>query len=302
MPDPRFDPRKDNNELMSTLLSYLKAMVVPEELAERIDAAAPQLNSAGVDPWGLDPEALKSVSGFAKWLYESYFRTEVSGLNSVPAKRLMVISNHGCQIPLDGLFVKMAMLKSANPPRICRSMMDHWVPTLPFVSELFTACGEVLGSPDNCLGLLKQDNCVLIFPEGTRGAGKTIFERYQLQRFGTGFVRIAIETKTPILPVAVIGTEEIYPSLFNFKLLAKAMRFPYFPITPFFPHFGLLGALPLPTKVTLRFGAPIYFDEPGDLSETRANELAEIVRSSIQEQINIGLQLRDDRIFSQAAL
>jgi 1-acyl-sn-glycerol-3-phosphate acyltransferase len=288
--------------LLKILKSKLKALVIPSEIAEKIDKATPKLNSAGIDPWGLDPETLKSAVTVGKLLYSGYFRTEVTGLTSVPTGRLMVISNHGCQIPLDGLFITLAMLLETENPRICRGMVDHWVPSLPFVSELFTACGEIVGAPDNCIDMLNEENCVLVFPEGTRGSGKTIFEKYQLKSFGTGFIRIALETNSPILPVAVIGTEEIFPSLINLKFLAKILKIPYFPVTPFFPHFGPLGAIPLPTKVTLRFGEPIIFTDPPDISESRAAELAEFVRTKIQEEINIGLKLRGTDIFTAAAL
>ncbi|MEZ4741894.1 MAG: lysophospholipid acyltransferase family protein [Bdellovibrionota bacterium] len=291
-----------NLQILNDLRNQLKNLVVPDEIRKKINIASPVLNSAGVDPWGLDPETLEAAAAIARWIYQYYFRVEVTGLKNLPQGRLMVIANHGCQIPLDALFVSYAMLLDAEPPKICRAMVDHWVPGLPFISELFTRCGEVVGAPHNCSDLLKNDNCVLIFPEGTKGSGKTIFSRYQLQNFGTGFMRIALETKAPILPVAVVGTEEIYPSLMNLKPIAKLLKFPYFPVTPFFPHFGLAGAIPLPCKVTLRFAKPIHFDESPDISEDKIHRLVSKVQLAIQNELNRGVKIRGNHIFTKAAI
>jgi 1-acyl-sn-glycerol-3-phosphate acyltransferase len=156
----------------------------------------------------------------------------------------------------------------------------------------------MVGDQKNCRELLTRDYCVLVFPEGVRGSGKTIFERYQLQRMGTGFVRMALETKAPIVPVAVIGCEEAFPAILNFKPLAKLLRAPYFPVTPFFPWLGLLGMIPLPVKVILRFGEPITFDQSPEITETEAEALVEQVREKLQAEINEGVRQRGDKLFT----
>ena len=86
----------------------------------------------------------------------------------------------------------------------------------------------------------------MVFPEGIGGSGKTWWKRYQLQRFGTGFVRIALQTQSPIVPVAIVGCEETYPSLFTVDWLARLFRVPYMPITPFWPLLGFAGGPPPP--------------------------------------------------------
>ena len=103
-----------------------------------------------------------------------------------------------------------ALLLEGQPPRPLRSMVERWVPSLPHVSTLFARLGQVLGTPENCRYLLENEEVVLVFPEGARGISKTIDKAYQLQEFGHGFMRLAMENKTPIVPVGVVGAEEQY--------------------------------------------------------------------------------------------
>jgi 1-acyl-sn-glycerol-3-phosphate acyltransferase len=195
----------------------------------------------------------------------------------------------------------LALFMDGEPPRVARAMVERWVPTVPFVSSLFTRIGAMVGDPNNCRELLEHDQSVLVFPEGVRGSGKLFKDRYQLQRFGTGFMRLALETKTPIVPVAVIGTEETYPSVYNFEALAKAIGAPYFPVTPFFPLLGPLGLIPLPSKVTVRFGEPLFFEGDGNEEEDKIREKVQRVKESLQSEINEGLRARGEHIFTGAA-
>jgi 1-acyl-sn-glycerol-3-phosphate acyltransferase len=195
----------------------------------------------------------------------------------------------------------LALFMDGEPPRIARAMVERWVPTVPFVSTLFTRIGAMVGDPMNCRELLDHDQSVLVFPEGVRGSGKLFKDRYQLQRFGTGFMRLALETKSPIVPVAIIGTEETYPSVYNFEVLAKILGAPYFPITPFFPLLGPLGLIPLPSKVTVRFGEPLSFEGDPKEDEEKIREKVQRVKETLQSEINEGLRIRGEHIFTGAA-
>ncbi|HTL11331.1 MAG TPA: 1-acyl-sn-glycerol-3-phosphate acyltransferase, partial [Bdellovibrionota bacterium] len=180
-------------------------------------------------------------------------------------------------------------------------MIERWAPSLPFINTLFTRIGQVVGDPQNARDLLNNDEAVMVFPEGTRGSGKLFPKRYQLQRFGTGFVRLALETKTPIVPAAVIGCEEMYPGIYNIKPLAKLFGMPYAPVTPFFPLLGPLGAIPLPTKVTIRFGEPIRFEGDPDAPDPEIQRMVNHVKDALKAEIDLGLRLRGSAIFSKAA-
>src|SRR5213079_3096321 len=110
--------------------------------------------------------------------------------------------------PVDGALIGAALFMDVEPPRFMRAMVEKWTQTLPFVSLLFARCGQVVGVPENAKHLLTNEEALLVFPEGMRGISKPFSKRYQLEEFGLGFMRLAIETRTPIVPVAVIGAEE----------------------------------------------------------------------------------------------
>src|SRR5690606_24019846 len=147
----------------------------------------------------------------------------------------LIVPNHSGQLPLDGLVIAVACLLKLDPPRLVRAMAERWFPTLPWVNVAFSRSGVVVGDPINCRNLLEADNAILVFPEGARGSGKTWGRRYQLERFGRGFVRLALQTNTPIVPVGVVGAEESIISVANARPLAKLLGFPYLPIHPLLP-------------------------------------------------------------------
>lgn len=297
--------------LMETDWDELKTLVkrwesfewveVPPDLEDRLNRLQLELNSAGFDRWGLHPETLRKFAPILYFLYRKYFRVETAGISNIPQGRALFIGNHGGQIPIDAMMAGLALFMDGEPPRVARAMVERWVPAVPFVSSLFTRIGAMVGDPNNCRELLEHDQSVLVFPEGVRGSGKLFKDRYQLQRFGTGFMRLALETKTPIVPVAVIGTEETYPSVYNFEALAKAIGAPYFPVTPFFPLLGPLGLIPLPSKVTVRFGEPLFFEGDGNEEEDKIREKVQRVKESLQSEINEGLRARGEHIFTGAA-
>jgi 1-acyl-sn-glycerol-3-phosphate acyltransferase len=177
-----------------------------------------------------------------------------------------------------------------------RSLHLHWFSTLPFVAPALAAVGQVPGVPENAVRLLEEDELVCVFPEGLKGVGKLYKDRYQLARFGRGgFVQAALRAQAQIVPVAVIGAEEIYPMLGNADAVAKSLGMPYFPLTPFFPWLGLLGTIPLPTRWNITFCEPLPTDEYGpEAADDPLTVLmfTEQVRSTIQQTIDAGLAER----------
>lgn len=270
--------------------------ISPEE-REKILKNVPKLNSAGYDDWGFNPEVALQALAVSRPLYDKYFRVEAKGLENVPKGRVLLIANHSGQIPFDGMFIGTAMALYADPPRIVRGMVERWFPSLPWISTLFYRAGQTVGDPANCRRLLEQEQAVMVFPEGVRGSGKTIWKRYQLQRFGTGFVRLALETNTPIVPIAVVGAEETYPSIYDAKPLAKLLGAPYAPVTPFFPLLGPVGMLPLPCKVRLYFGEPLHFKGDSDAPDPEVQDKVNTVTKSIEGLIARGLKERGAKYF-----
>jgi 1-acyl-sn-glycerol-3-phosphate acyltransferase len=276
---------------MSRLLDRLDSLLDPELRA--IEGRLPnELNEFGYDPWGLHPKTAIRTLAVTRWLYRKYFRTTAYGLENLPAGRALLIANHGGQVPMDGLIVGTGATLEADPPRIVRAMVERWVPTLPFVSTLFTRCGQVVGNREDCRKLLENDEMVLVFPEGVRGSGKTIWKRYELQRFGLGFMRLALETNTPIVPVGIVGSEESIPSVYDMKTLARVLGAPYLPIPATLPLLGPLAYLPMPTKFILHFGEPMHFDGDPDASDAEVSDKVEQVKVALAALIELGRQKR----------
>lgn len=268
--------------------------VTGEDIDARVRGITVHANSVGFDPFGFDPEFCRYVLAVASLLHRKYFRTDVHGIDGIPQGRALFIANHSGQIPLDGVVIGSALMLDATPPRFPRSMVEKWTAELPFVSTIFPRCGQVVGSPDNARRLLQQDEALIVFPEGARGISKTFDQRYQLQDFGLGFMRLALETKTPIVPVAVIGGEEQYPSIADVKPLARLFGMPAFPLIPQL-FFGMLA--PLPTKYRLYFGETLNFEGDHDDDDAIVEEKVWTVRSAIESMLARGLAERKSVFF-----
>jgi 1-acyl-sn-glycerol-3-phosphate acyltransferase len=265
------------------------------DFEERVERVRARYDKMGGDPFGLDPDFTKYVAVFASVMHRLYFRTIVQGWENVPTGRALLISNHSGQIPIDGVIIAMSMFMDADPPRIIRAMVEKWAQTLPFVSMMFNRTGQVVGVPENCERLLQQEELILAFPEGTRGISKPFTRRYQLEEFGLGFMRLAIQTRSPIVPVAVIGAEEQFINVGNLDWLAKAIGVPVLPVVPqlFIPG----GQLPLPTRYHVYFGEPMRFDGDPDDDDSIIEEKVWVVRQTIQSMINRGLKERKSLFF-----
>ncbi|MFN0062137.1 MAG: lysophospholipid acyltransferase family protein [Myxococcaceae bacterium] len=272
-------------ELKDRLRRWTRSLA-GEEGWSRLAALPRPKSEFGVDPFGLDLDWALSAAAPLIWLYRHYFRVEVHDIAQVPAGRVLLVGNHGGQLPLDGAMIAVSMLLEADPPRIVRSMVEKWVPSLPYVSTFMSRAGQIVGTPENCRRLLQSGESILIFPEGIRGMSKLWSQRYQLQDFGLGFMRLALETDTPIVPVAVIGSEEQAPAFANLRPLAKLIGFPAFPLTPW----GL--PLPLPTKYRLHFGKPMRFSGNADDEDGELDKKVGEVKSALAALIAQGLEAR----------
>jgi 1-acyl-sn-glycerol-3-phosphate acyltransferase len=268
----------------------LSSVVLVPEVVEAIDRVAAKNQEH--DPWGFSPDQSKLYFSLAYRIYK-YFRPALYGVENIPSGRVLLIPNHSGQLPFDGLVIAVASLLSAEPPRLVRPMVERWVPSLPFINIAFSRSGVTLGDPINARNLLEAENALLVFPEGAKGSGKTFWKRYQLERFGRGFVRLALQTETPIVPVAVIGAEESIVSVHNVEWLAKAIGMPYVPVPALLPILGPLAMLPLPTRFHVHFGEPMRFSGPFDDEDEAIDRKVQLVMQRVQSMINDGLEQRD---------
>lgn len=269
-------------------------MILQYQINEQVSFIQRRLRGEySTDPFGMDREIIEIARPFLSFMYSTWWRVTATGLEHVPASgRALLVANHSGVLPWDGAMIATAVFNEhpAQNERIVRSLHLHWFSTLPIIAPTLAALGQVPGIPENATRLLEQDELVCVFPEGLKGVGKLFKDRYKLARFGRGgFVQAALRTRSPIIPVAVVGAEEIYPMLENAEGIAKLLGFPYFPLTPFFPWFGLLGVIPLPTRWSITFCPPIATEEyDADAADDPITVLAlsEQVRETIQEVIN----------------
>jgi 1-acyl-sn-glycerol-3-phosphate acyltransferase len=267
------------------------AAVLPADARRALERAARRMGGDyREDEWGFDEEFVELVLPFLDFLYDHWWRVRTLGAPHVPGHgRALLVANHAGILPWDATMMSMGLLREHPLPRYPRFLVLDWAFDLPWVSVAIRKVGGVAASPFNALRLLEQDQLVAVFPEGVKGTGKPYRERYRLQRFGRGgFVELALRTGAPIVPVAVVGSEEIYPKLGDAPPLAKAIGAPFFPLTPTFPWLGPLGAVPLPSRWLIEFCEPIDTAHHGpEAADDRALvlELSEQVRETIQAKL-----------------
>lgn len=262
---------------------WLKRLVLSDALDKQLDRIEKPVGTMGYDPWGFNVDTNKVAIAAFSAVYHKYFRVEARGIDRIPTDGpVLIVANHSGQLPIDGMLIAYALATRNHSPRVPRAMIERFFPTVPYLGNLLNEMGGVLGDPVNCAKMLSRNEAVIVFPEGVRGSGKLYRDRYQLQRFGNGFMHLAMKYNAPIIPVGVVGCEETIPAIANIKPLARMLGVPYVPI-----------ALPVifPAKVILNFGEPLQF-RGGDLSEEEITARVESVKTSISQLIDKGLSER----------
>ncbi len=275
------------------------AAELPARLRARFEGAARRLRGEyAEDPWGFDEQFAEAVRPLFEFLFDGYWRVDATGVENVPAAgRALLVANHaGSLFPFDASMAAVAIREQHPAHRWTRFMVLDWAFVLPYLSAFMRRVGGVPAKPENATSLLERDQLVIAFPEGVKGTGKPFSQRYRLQRFGRGgFIEVALRTRSPIVPVAIVGSEEIYPKLAESGPLARLIGAPFVPITPTFPLLGPLGLVPLPSKWRMEFGEPIDLSGhgPEDAEDRRlVFELSERVRETVQEMLYENLVAR----------
>ena len=244
-----------------------------------------------VDDFGFDRELTEAaLAPVARFLHERWWRIGWAGIDHVPSMgAALLVSNHAGTLPWDAIMLKFGFLDRHPAHRHVRLLAADLAFRLPFIGELARKSGNTLATAEDAHRLLAGGEVLGVFPEGFKGVGKPFSQRYKLQRFGRGgFIEVALRARCPIVPVAIVGSEEIMPMLYNAKTLARVFGFPYFPVTPTFPWLGPLGLIPIPTKWTVEFGEPIAtdgFPEDAWQDPLTVFELTDRVRDEIQQTL-----------------
>jgi 1-acyl-sn-glycerol-3-phosphate acyltransferase len=251
-----------------------------------------------VDEFGFDPELTQEVlAPLARFFHERWWRAEWLGMENVPSSGgALLVSNHAGVVPWDAVVMKFGVLDRHSAHRHVRLLAADLAFRLPIVAALARKSGNTLACAEDAYRLLAEGQLLGVFPEGYKGVGKLWRDRYKLQRFGRGgFIEIALRARCPIVPVSIVGSEEIHPMMYNAKTVARLFGLPYFPVTPFFPWLGPLGMIPLPSKWVVEFGEPIptdHMDEDAWQDSLTVFEMTDRVREVIQQTLNRNLMAR----------
>lgn len=238
------------------------------------------------DPWGLNLDLCEKALRKLVPIYRSYFKVRVFGAENVKDQAYIAVSNHTGQLPIDGMMITIAFLMDVEPPRILRVMIERFMAQLPFIGELSAEMGAIMGDRNNCNFLIDNKESILVFPEGVPGISKNTSDYYKLRPFTDGFYRIALQKKTPILPICVIGAEEMFPFVLHSKKLAQLFKVPALPL--------MSNYFPLPSPIDIYIGSAITIPESieAEATEKEIKENVFHIENTIKRMMITGLKNR----------
>ncbi len=254
-----------------------------DDIEERLARLELPFEASGYDAYGTSRHALAVAFRWLAPLYRSYFRVRCHGIEHVPAHtRAMLVANHSGGVGIDAAMTICACFFELEPPRLAQGMADRFLNRLPLASLVASRTGQLTGLPEHAARLLEDDRLLLVFPEGVRGTAKLYSERRVVASFPLGFMRLCMQTATPIVPVGILGAGEALPTIVNLERAGRWLGVPYLPLTPY------LVPWPLPARFELYFGEPLVFEGTGheESDEVRAN--VERVRTSIESLVDAG--------------
>jgi len=238
------------------------------------------------DPWGFNIDAVEKAMNYTLPIYRKYFKVRVFGQENVQDEPYMIVSNHTGQVPIDAVLITAAFAFDIDPPRVVHGMIERFMAGLPFLGDMTAQTGSILGDRGNCKWLLNKGESILVFPEGVRGINKSTRNFYETQKFSNGFFRIAIDTKTKILPIAVVGAEEMFPFVMQAKKFGKKLGMPSLPLT--------LNFIPLPSPIDIHIGEPYEIPEglSSEATDKVIREQVYKIERQIKHQLMLGLKKR----------
>lgn len=236
----------------------------------------------GTDPWGLNLDLAEKALKLLTPLYRNYFQVRLIGAEKILNKPYVIVANHSGQIPIDAILISIAFLLDVESPHLIRPMVEKFMATLPFINKYASALGAVLGDRQNAHYLLERGQSLLVFPEGVKGITKNSTDFYNVQEFSHGFYRMAASHQTSILPLAVIGAEEMYPFVLHASTVGRWMGLPSLPLS--------LNLLPLPSPIDIYVGEE--FNPSDKESEKTIQNNVFLIEQNIKKLVVQGLAKR----------
>lgn len=263
---------------------------VSDDVEARMERLGIPFSDCGVDPYGISRKHVARFLTMLEPLYKSYFRVDAHGLANVPPQgRAMLVGNHSGGFAVDAGMVIASMFFAMDPPRLAQGMVEKFLARTPFAAMWLSRCGQFPGLPEHAVKLLEDERLLMVFPEGARGTAKLYKERYSLVNFGTGFMRLAMQTRTPIIPFGFMGGGSAVPTVTNAYGLGRALGVPYIPVT----YYGV--AVPLPVHLEVEYGTPLRFDGSGHEDDETIMAHVDTVKSSIAALVAKGRERRAGR-------
>jgi len=254
-----------------------------DEVLARVDRLELPFDARGVDEFGVSKWHLSVAFRALAVLYRNYFHVRCAGLENIPPRgRAMLVGNHSGGIALDAAMVIASCFLELEPPRLAQGMAEKFINRIPFLSVWAARCGQLTGLPEHAQRLLESDRLLLVFPEGSRGTAKLWKDRLSLVDFGTGFLRLALRTRSPIVPFAFLGGGDAIPTVSNLYKLGKVIGVPYLPVTPW------VLPLPRPVPLSIRYGEPLRFEGTGAEDDETMQRYVDQVKGRIAELIERG--------------
>jgi len=259
------------------------------DVKARVDRLELPFSKDGIDPYGITKRDLVRFFTMLGGLHNHYFDVEHHGMENIPTRgRAMLIGNHSGGVALDAGMVIASLFFEMDPPRLCHSMVEKFLSRMPFAGMWGSRCGQIVGLPEHAVRLLEEDRVVLVFPEGAHGTEKLYSQRHSLVDFGTGFMRLALQTQSPIVPFAFLGGGEAIPTIFNSYSLGKLFGAPYVPFTPW------IFAVPIPVRLDVVFDEPMMFVGTGAEEDDVIEGYVAEVKGRIAQLIERGRRVRGE--------
>lgn len=266
------------------------ALFVDAAVEQRVKRLEVPFDQHGIDRFGVSQRALGRFFTLLGWFYHRYFDVSVHGIEHVPARgRAMLVGNHSGGVALDGAMVLASLFFEMEPPRLAQGMTEKFINRVPFASTWTNRLGQLTGLPEHALSLLESDRLLMVFPEGARGTAKLYGDRNTLVDFGSGFVRLALRTRTPIIPFAFLGGGEAIPTVVNLVRLGHVLGMPYIPVTPW------LLPVPRPAALEVYYDAPVLLEGTGDEEDEVIFGHVERIKRRILSLIETGASIRRGR-------
>lgn len=249
---------------------------IRREVADRLARLELPFNRDGIDPYGVDRDHLGLFFSMLGWFQKRYFRFTAVGMEHIPrAGRGMLVGNHSGGYAIDAGMVIASCFFEKDPPRLAQGMAEKFINQLPFASLWTNKAGQFTGLPEHAERLLLDERLLMVFPEGAHGTAKLFHQRHSLVKFGTGFMRLALKTRAPVIPFGFVGAGEALPTVMNLYKLGRLMGAPYIPVTPY------LLPVPLPASLRVHYGEPMHFEGTGNEDDSVVHHYVDQVRARI---------------------